>query len=134
MREFSRLRKLKKEAEGLKREIENIRFTPREMTADTANDYRTGYPRSIKLEGYGDTEYVRRRDELYRLYAAKLAAIQDEVIALEKKLDAVEDPELRTILRLRYVDGLTLEQIGEKTGYSTRSIRRKISKWGKVGR
>lgn len=93
-----------------------------EYVGDTAKDYRTGKPHSIKITGYGEQEYPELKERYYQ----KLRQIQQEIAFLEGFLDQVEDPQTRDILRLYYVNGLTQEQIAEELGYDARTIRRKI--------
>lgn len=125
-RQLSRLRKLKKEAEVIKQEIGDLEFKPIEKTTDTTNDYSTGYPVVITIEGFGSEEYVKARNRLYEQLRRKLIAIEKERDALERYIDSIEDPELRTIVRLRYIEGKTLEKIAESMEYSERTIRRKL--------
>lgn len=125
-RQLSRLRKLKKEAEVIKQEIRDLEFKPAEKTMDTAKDYSTGYPVVITIEGFGSEEYVKARNRLYEQLRRKLIAIEKERDALERYIDSIEDPELRTIVRLRYIEGKTLEKIAESMEYSERTIRRKL--------
>lgn len=120
-----RLKKLKsliKEAEHLEIEIEDVRFSPHELLSDTAKDYRTGYPHNIVISGYGDAEYIKLKQRLYE----KLGRIQAERWCLENWLDGVQDPELRDILRLQYVNGLTQEEIAQELGYSVITIKRRL--------
>ena len=58
---------------------------------DSAKDDRMGYPHSITIAGYGDSEWVKLRQRLYE----KLGRIQAERMMLENWLDSVQDPELR---------------------------------------
>lgn len=125
-RQLSRLRKLKKEAEVIKQEIRDLEFKPAEKTMDTAKDYSTGYPVVITIEGFGSEEYVKARNRLYEQLRRKLIAIEKERDVLERYIDSIEDPELRTIVRLRYIEGKTLEKIAESMEYSERTIRRKL--------
>ena len=120
---LSKLRKLKKEAEVLNQEIKELEFSPQEYVADTAKDYSTGYPVTIKIEGYGSEEYIKAKRRLYNRLSQKLESIQEEREEIEKYLDSIEDPELRVILRLRYVNGLTLSQISKEIGYSVARMK-----------
>ena len=43
---------------------------------------------------------------------------------IQEKLDAVEDISLRMLLKYRYIDGLTFEQIAVNMNYSYRNITR----------
>ena len=125
-RQLSRLRKLKKEAEVIKQEIKDLEFKPAEKMMDTANDYSTGYPVVITIEGFGSEEYVKAKTRLYEQLRRKLIAIEKERDEMERYIDSIEDPELRTIVRLRYIEGKTLEKIAESMEYSERTIRRKL--------
>ena len=112
-----RLKKLKsliKEAEHLEIEIEETRWFPKEPVADSAKDYRTGYPHSITIAGYGDSEWVKLRQRLYE----KLGRIQAERMMLENWLD--------DILRLQYINGLTQEEIAQELGYARETVSRKL--------
>ena len=127
-----RLKKLKsliKEAEHLEIEIEEMRWFPKEPVTDSAKDYRTGYPHSITIAGYGNSEWAKLRQRLYE----KLGRIQAERMMLEGWLDSVQDPELRDILRLQYINGLTQEEIAQELGYSVITIKRRLKAfWEKV--
>ena len=127
-----RLKKLKsliKEAEHLEIEIEEMRWFPKEPVADSAKDYRTGYPHVFTQDGYGDANFPKLRQRLYE----KLGRIQAERMMLENWLDNVPDPELRDILRLQYINGLTQEEVAQELGYSVITIKRRLRAfWEKV--
>ena len=114
---LKKLRSLIKEAEHLE-----TRWFPKEPVADSAKDYRTGYPRNITMAGYGDSEWAKLRQRLYE----KLGRIQAERMMLENWLDSVQDPELRDILRLQYINGLTQEEVAQELGYARETISRKL--------
>lgn len=121
----SRLKKLRaliKEAEHLQSQYMDAICFPKEFVRDSVNDYRTGQPHPISISGYGDSSYVDIRQRLYN----KQRQIQQEIAFLEDWLDHVEDPELRDILRLQYVNGLTQEQIAEELGYARETVSRKL--------
>lgn len=122
-----RLKKLKalvKEAEHLEERIRNLPFRFGDYVGDSAKDYRMGFPRTITIQGYSTQKY----DRLKRRLQDKLRKIQNEIAEMEEWLASVEDPELRNILRLQYISGLTQEQIAEELGYSTRTIQRRLEK------
>lgn len=121
---LEKLRKLKKEAEHIK-ELMDRPMSYNKMVADTAKDYSTGHPHTILLVGYGDD----KRPELQQKYYDKLRRINEEIASIEDWLDSVSDPELRDILRLQYVTGLTQEQIAEELNYDRRTIQRKLKKF-----
>lgn len=126
----SRLKKLRaliKEAEHLQSEYTDMICFPKEQVVDSAKDYSTGHSHTISISGYGDPSYMDVRQRLYE----KQRQIQQEIAFLEDWLDSVEDPELRDILRLQYINGLTQEQIAVELGYSERTIRRRLREFWK---
>ena len=127
---LKKLRALLKEAEHLEEEIRNLPFRTGDYVADSAKDYRTGYPRVITIRGYSAKEYYR----LKRKQESALRKIQDEIAEMETWLDGVEDPQTRDILRLQYINGLTQEQIAEELGKDVRTIKRWLHKfWEQYG-
>lgn len=119
---LKRLRALVKEAEHLQSQYIDAICFPKEQVVDSAKDYRTGYPHTISISGYGDSSYIDVRQRLYE----KQRQIQQEIAFLEDWLDSVEDPELRDILRLQYINGLTQEHIASELGYTRETISRKL--------
>ena len=61
--------------------------------------------------------------ELKALYDAKLVELKAEQLAVEKAIEGLE-PQERTLLRLRYLDGLTWEEICVKESYSWAQVHR----------
>lgn len=117
-------RKLIKESEHLANMLARS-AEGKEYLADTVKDYRSGYPHNILISGIGDDKYPKIQQEYYE----KLRKIQSEIAAIEKWLDGVPDPEVRDILRLQYVNGLTQEQIADELGYARETVSRKLKKF-----
>ena len=128
---LSRLKSLNKEAEILQKQIRELEFKPKEYLSDTAKDYRSGYRVTITIDGYGSEEYIKAKDRLYNRLARKLIAIQMEREGIEELLDSVDDPEMRVIIRLYYINGLTQEQVAKEVGYSRETIKRRLRKFRK---
>lgn len=125
-----RLKKLKaliKEAEHLWQLLQEP-VSCSEYVADSYKDYKTGYPVIKSLAGYGEDDFVETRQKYY----GKHREIQSEIAFLEDWLDSVDDPELRDILRLQYINGLTQEQIAAELGYSVITIKRRLRDFWKV--
>lgn len=121
----SRLKKLRaliREAEHLQSEYNDALCFPKEQVVDSYKDYSTGLPHTKSLSGYGDSAYVDIRQRLYD----KQLQIQGEIAFLEDWLDSVSDPEMRDILRLQYVNGLTQEEIAVELGYARETVSRKL--------
>ena len=121
----SRLKKLRaliREAEHLQSEYNDALCFPKEQVVDSYKDYSTGFPHTKLISGYGDSAYVDVRQKLYD----KQLQIQGEIAFLEDWLDSVGDPEMRDILRLQYVNGLTQEEIAKELGYARETVSRKL--------
>ena len=115
----------------MQKQIRELEFKPKEYLSDTAKDYRSGYPVTITIDGYGSEEYIKAKDRLYNRLARKLIAIQMEREGIEELLDSVDDPEMRVIIRLYYINGLTQEQVAKEVGYSRETIKRRLRKFRK---
>ena len=119
---LKKLRALLLELEHLESEYTDAICFPKEEVVDSAKDYTTGHPHTISISGYGDSSYADVRQKIYD----KQRQIQIEIAYLESWLDSVDDPELRDILRLQYVNGLTQEEIADELGYSVITIKRRL--------
>lgn len=69
---------------------------------------------------------AKRATKLKVKLSLKLDELQDKVEHMEDWLETIEDSEMRTILRLRYRNGLTQAQIAAKLGYSREGVARKL--------
>ena len=124
---LKKLRALIREAEHLQSEYADMICFPKEQVVDSAKDYSTGHPHTISISGYGDPSYMDVRQKLYE----KQRQIQVEIAFLENWLDSIDDPEMRDILRLQYVNGLTQEQIAAELGYARETVSRKLKAFWK---
>lgn len=120
-KELQQLRALRAEIKNLEKRIEANKFSPKHEIADTVKDYRTGKGKPISIHGYGNKEW----QSLQIKYKQKKGEAVRRVLLIEIFMDKVEDSEMRQILRYRYEDGLTQEEIGEKMGYSRQAIQKR---------
>lgn len=124
-KDLEQLGKLMKEAELLQRELNNL-----PTTKDSVRGYSPDFPyteRTIIISGIDE----QRGKKLQRKLQRKLEQIQDKVEEMEEWLDSVEDPEIRTILRMMYRNNLNQKQIGEELGYDRSTVSKKLKKfWG----
>lgn len=120
-KELQQLRALRAEIKNLEKRIEANKFSPKHEIADTVKDYRTGKGKPIAIHGYGNKEW----QSLQIKYKQKKGEAVRRVLLIEMFMDKVEDSEMRQILRYRYEDGLTQEEIGEKMGYSRQAIQKR---------
>ena len=123
--DLSKLKNLIREIGTLQDELDRLKWEPKEQVVDYAKDYKTGYPRIITLTGYGDADYRRVKQKL----TENLYRVQRERLRIEEQIQSVSDPEMRVILRLQYVNGMTQEQIAAEMGYRDRTIRNKLKRF-----
>jgi len=127
--ELSRLRNIQKEIELIKRELNTI---TEEYVTDKVTGSRLEHPyifTSFKISGYDSGGYSSKVMRLERKLKRKLDELMDERERLEEYIESVNDDITRMILRLRYINGLGWNQIGNELGYSERQVRRKHAQW-----
>lgn len=70
------------------------------------------------------TELLEMARERYRAIREELAALQDEAGPL---IDALDDPLERTVMQMRYLDGVSAREIAYRLSYSERHIFRTLA-------
>lgn len=118
-----KIRKLKKEIMGLRYSIDNAKP---ELQADFYKDYRTGkgIPKSVVGFVFDERE-IHAREQKIKL---RLKQLESVIKNAEEEIDSVEDPELRSILRLYYIEGETQENIGKILHIERSSVSKKLKK------
>lgn len=119
----AKIRKLKKEIMGLRYSIDNAKP---ELQADFYKDYRTGkgIPKSVVGFVFDERE-IHAREQKIKL---RLKQLESVIKNAEEEIDSVEDPELRSILRLYYIEGETQENIGKILHIERSSVSKKLRK------
>ena len=119
----AKIRKLKKETMGLRYSIDNAKP---ELQADFYKDYRTGkgIPKSVVGFVFDERE-IHAREQKIKL---RLKQLESVIKNAEEEIDSVEDPELRSILRLYYIEGETQENIGKILHIERSSVSKKLKK------
>lgn len=127
--ELSKLRSIQKEIELIKRELNSI---TEEYVTDKVTGSMVEHPYVLthfKISGYDSGDYSNKVKRLERKLKRKLDELMDERERLEEYIENVNDDIIRMILRLRYINGLRWNQIGNELGYSERQVRRKHAQW-----
>lgn len=75
----------------------------------------------IPIKGIDMEEYIR----LEKKATEKTKILVERINAMEEWLDHISDSEMRIILRMRYRQGKSWEEIGFVLGYDRRTIARK---------
>lgn len=73
----------------------------------------------FRIEGFPDAEYGSLKSKLrlrQTILKGKEAALADKLNEIELFLSQIEDSRMRRIIALRFIDGLTWEQVGRRMG------------------
>lgn len=114
---------------SLRYEIESIETAMRSphstIVAVFYKDYRTGkgVPKSRQEVDHGEEELRILRGSL-NICKRKLAK---RLLQAEKFIEGVEDAEMRTILRMYYINNSSQKEIGKMMHYSQTAISTKLS-------
>lgn len=114
---LERYRALREEADDLKNRLEALNG----MCSPSLD----GNPQHTN-ETHGLDELVLKREKLRRLYYKKLNKSRSLLIEIEQFLDDVNDPETRTIIRHKYIDGMTWEDVGVAVKRDFSGCRKKV--------
>lgn len=121
---------LKKRILRMQKELNRLKDSQVADTVTGSREDLTVGP--IKVVGKPARQYAEQSRRLtalierYNRSAETLAAKLEEV---EQHLDAVEDARLRTMLRLRYVDGYTWTDVGIRIGITSSGVRMAIERF-----
>jgi len=120
--DLEQLQKLRVEVIDLAREIDKASKT---HVIDVVLGSRHVIPydlHPIVVEGL-DSHKV---DQLRHQLTMTCSKVQQRLMELEQWVEAIEDSEMRAIIRMYYQQGLTQETIGKQIGYSRQRIGQKI--------
>ena len=119
--ELEQLKSLKQEAKQLQEELDNLPLVPA-----TVKGSMPEFPyieQHFKILGVDEVKGKEVRAKLDWV----LRDIQGRILLMEQWLETVPDSEMRTILRLKYRNGLTNDKIGRELGYSKSAISKKMT-------
>ena len=86
----------------------------------------------FKIEGFPYEKYSKRKTLLYARKSI-LETLEFDLLEMtndvEEFIATVPDSKIRMILTMRFIDGLSFEQIGDRLNYDRTSISKKIDKF-----
>lgn len=114
---------------GLKVEIESLRvIKPRPQVVPIFyKDYKTG--RGVPKTDVGLDDGEQDALDLATKIARKIREREKLIEAMEDWIEDIADPVERAILRFYYVEGLSQQEIGDRTGYSQPSVSRVLARF-----
>lgn len=115
-KKLSQLRYLNKEIELLKEQIDNLDYN---ITTDTVKGSDTEYPyisRNIKITGVDIQDYERKAKRLKRKLSRRVEELLDLLEEINEYIESIDDSLIRQIIILRYINGLTWDQVAVHIG------------------
>lgn len=124
-KELENLRYYIAEKERLMKEVDNYNemFTTGYKSQDFTTPKGTGSENDIILKVIFKNERVRKEIE------KRLKKIEIIIIKLYKIINKIDDPELKSIVELRAIKGLTWEQVGEEVHMDRSWVSRKYKEF-----
>ena len=135
---------LRTELKDIRRRIEilNSKLKKLEPVTDSVSGTRSdGTIGSITVTGFPEPEYYRKKAAIKK-YKLLMSAKEEELLEclsqVEEYIESVKDSEIRTILRMLYIDDLTYIQIAcqmnmlhpkRRTKYTDENIKKKIQRF-----
>ena len=119
--------------QGLQREIEKMNQS-NYLESDSVSCGKKGKRPlgTVRITGF-PYPYYEQKKKLLEKRIGNLADRQQKLLELitviEEKIEEVSNSKVRRILSLRYVEGLKLKEIEERTGYSKGRISQLIDKF-----
>ena len=118
----------KEEIRELRYKLEHLGEGDSLIGNSTIFDYSTGFPRPQAVVGY---DYNKER-RLRAQYSTRLAKLRYDCEETEQWIESISDSQMRRIFRMRFLEGMILEQIGKKMHVDKSTVSRKIENFLKV--
>lgn len=112
------IRDIRRRAERARGQMERLETegTVLDAVKGTRQDGTFG---SIRIEGFPYADYEKRRRSL-QSYLLKLAEMEEKLLELtnqaEEYINSIEDSRMRRIIRYRFIDKLTWNEVSDKLG------------------
>ena len=114
-----RYRAVKREIEDLDQRMAQLRL---KYAAPTAIDY-SAMPKAHD-SNHDLSDYIAKMDEMTEYMISKYTRLRGIEVDIYIRVDRMQDQTEREILRYRYIDGLSWEEIAAKLNYSKRNVTR----------
>jgi len=120
MKDLNKLYFLKIEIKELKDEIKNL--------SEISSPGLSGMPHSNKKSNPIE-QFFMKKEKLIEKLIKKLEKYIEELNRIENFIENIDDPEIRTIARLRYIDNLKWEDIGKQVHLDRSVCSKKLTKY-----
>lgn len=111
----------------LKIDIENIKEEIRSLPT-ISSPQLTGMPHGTGVSNPIES-YFLKKEALIEKLNQKIEKYTEELIRIEGVIERIEDPEVRSIARMRFIQCMRWEDIGEKIHLDRTNCARKLKKY-----
>lgn len=122
--EMEQLKRIPDEIKAIEESLKNPRM---EYVNVYYKDYRTGkgIPKSRSEYDYDHQEWYKLRKKLRR----KIEKLSSLMVQAELFITSIEDSEIRTILRMYYINGQTQDQIALQLNCERSTVSKKLDRF-----
>lgn len=120
MRGLNRLYYIRKEIADIQAEIKSI--------PELSGGEMTGMPHSTNISD-PITTYLMKKEKLVERLNRKINLYLDELIRIENIIDQIDDIEIRAMARMRFVQNMKWEDIGEQVHLDRSVCSKKVRKY-----
>jgi hypothetical protein len=111
----------------LKIDIENIKEEIRSLPT-ISSPQLTGMPHGTGVSNPIES-YFLKKEALIEKLNQKIEKYTEELIRIEGVIERIDDPEVRSIARMRFIQCMRWEDIGEKIHLDRTNCARKLKKY-----
>ena len=111
----------------LKIDIENIKEEIRSLPT-ISSPLITGMPHGTDVSNPLE-KYLLKKEALIEKLNQKIEKYTDELIRIEEVIERIDDPEIRAIARMRFIQNMKWEDIGEKMYLERTTCSKKLRKY-----
>ena len=120
MRGLNKLYYLKIDIENIKKEIDSL--------PTISSPQLTGMPHGSGVSN-PIVSYVIKKEELTERLNQKIARYTEELVRIETIIDGIEDAEVRAIARMRFVQCMKWEDIGDRVHLERTTCAKKLKEY-----
>ena len=120
MRGLNKLYYLKIDIENIKEEIKSL--------PTISSPQITGMPHGTDVSNPTEN-YFLKKEKLIEKLNSKIEKYTEELIRIEGIIDGIDDEEVRAIARMRFIQNMKWEDIGEKMYLERTTVSKKLRKY-----
>ena len=120
MRGLNKLYYLKVDIENIQKEIDSL--------PTISSPQLSGMPHGSGISN-PVVQYVIKKEELTTRLNQKIAKYTEELVRIENIIDRIDDPEVRAIARMRFVQCMKWEDIGDRVHLERTTCAKKLNRY-----